>query len=110
MNALQYILMDKAGVAKPVQFPASPLRPKRRCKSRGGSGLHEASTVLAVSLNPGPALPRMKRSGKPHQFWSSPTIEAKPARPKFSISPMVQEFIERFGDTSLAAANFRYSY
>jgi hypothetical protein len=104
-------LADEAETAHPFQLCAvASLRPKRRWKSNPPTArdviLEDAPSPTMGSQSRGP---RLKRSGRPTQIWSTRPLNAHRGVTKLALHLNVQEIMGQIRD-SLYVARFGHSH
>jgi hypothetical protein len=71
------------------------LRPKRRSRTNFPSGAHNLRDTK-ITASPASRLPRMKKTGNPHQGWAKPDLEAAALSPA-PTTVIVQELVRVLG-------------
>jgi hypothetical protein len=84
------------------------LRPKKRCKAAQG-GVTAAAQMQLEIIHPFHRMPRMKKSGRPHQqIWLRPSTENSATPLKLPTGPSLDEMISGVTQASLSAAHFSF--
>src|ERR1700736_1509447 len=84
------------------------LRPKKRCKAAQALVTAAAQTQPEI-IHSFHRLPRMKKSGRPHQqIWLRPSTEDSATPLKLPTGPSLDEMMSRVTQASLSAAHFSF--
>src|ERR1700736_12316 len=89
-----------------VHLEIGPLRPKKRCKAAQASVTAAPQMQLEI-IHSFHRMPRMKKSGRPHQqIWLRPSKENSATQLKLPTGPSLDEMISGVTQASLSAAHF----
>src|ERR1700737_3915854 len=84
------------------------LRPKKRCKAAQALVTAAAQTQPEI-IHSFHRMPRMKKSGRPHQqIWLRPSTENSATQLKLPTGPSLDEMISGVTQASLSAAHFSF--